>query len=318
MCIRDRLKTVVALKESNRIKRIVNIIIGRISREIVEFGLNKIDQFGIGQDKDDHFWHSILRQALLNNLLYRDIENYGLLKMTDKGRDFIINPTSFKMALNHNYDEEMAASLADASNGKTAVLDPTLLKMLKDLRKRISKEKKVPPFVIFQDPSLEDMAIQYPSSMEAMTKITGVSKGKAMRYGKEFVALIAQYMEENDIERPTDFLIKSIVNKSSQKVHIIQKIDRKIPLTEIASDYSMSMEDLLQEIEMIVGSGTKLNLNYFVDDYVDEYVQEEIFDYFMEAESDSLKTAFETLEEDDIKMEEIQLMRIKFMSDMGN
>ncbi len=312
------LKAILTLKENNRIKPVVNFIIGRISREIVDFGLNLLDDFGVGQHKDDHFWHSILRHALLNNLIYRDIENYGLLKMTEKGHNYIRKPYSFKMALNHNYDAEMAASASEGASAKTAVLDPVLLKMLKDLRRQVSKEKNVPPFVIFQDPSLEDMAIQYPSSMEGMVKITGVSKGKALRYGKEFIGLIADYMEENDIERPTDILIKSIVNKSSQKVHIIQSIDRKIPLPEIARGRNMSMEDLLHEIEMIVGSGTKININYYIDDYVDEYAQEEIHDYFMEAETDCLRTAVDALEEEDINVEEIQLMRIKFISDMGN
>jgi len=196
-------------------------------------------------------------------------------------------------------------------------MDPTLLKMLKDLRKKVSKEKGVPPFIVFQDPSLEDMATHYPTNMEEMANISGVTKGKATRYGKKFVEVIAKYVKENEIERPHDFVVKSVPNKSSQKVAIIQSIDRKIPLEDIARSSRMNMEELMQ-LEMIVNSGTKLDLNYYLEENVDEYSREDIHDYFMEAESDSLEDAYAELKEDDITREEIQLMRIKFISDLAN
>ncbi len=239
--------------------------------------------------------------------------------MTSKGIDFIAEPQDLKIPLNHNFEAVTAAIEADGGGGGNAgVLDKTLLKMLKALRKKVAKSKNVPPFVVFQDPSLEDMATQYPTSMEDMAKITGVSSGKARRYGRKFVGIIADYVEENDIERPTDFVIKTVANKSRVKVEIIQSIDRKIPLDDIASSKSIKMEELLHEIEMIVTSGTKVNLDYYIEDNVDEMSREDIYDYFMEADSDSIDDAFKELEEDDITIEEIQLMRLKFLSDMGN
>lgn len=198
------------------------------------------------------------------------------------------------------------------------MLDATLMKMLKDLRRSEAKQKNVPPFVIFQDPSLEDMATQYPISMEDMTNVAGVSKGKALRYGKPFIEMIKDYVEENEIDRPTDFVVKQVANKSKVKVAIIQGIDRKIPLDDIAGSNNLSMEDILQELDAIVSSGTKINLDYYIEDAVDEYSRDDIYEYFMEAESDSAEDAFKELKEDDITMEEIQLMRIKFLSEMGN
>ena len=207
---------------------------------------------------------------------------------------------------------------SDASAGKSAVLDATLMKMLRDLRRSEAKQKNVPPFVIFQDPSLEDMATQYPISMDDMTNIAGVSKGKALRYGKPFIEMIKDYVEENEIDRPTDFVVKQVANKSKVKVSIIQGIDRKIPLDDIAGSNNLSMEDILQELDAIVSSGTKINLDYYIDDVVDEYSREDIYEFFMEADSDSVEEAFKELKEDDITIEEIQLMRIKFLSEMGN
>ena len=253
---------------------------------------------------------------MLNDLVYKDIENYGLLKLTEKGRAFIKKPYSFQIPLNHNYDNHTFDD--DSSNGKTAVLDKTLMNLLKDLRKQIAKDKKLPPFVIFQDPSLEDMATQYPISMDDMANITGVSKGKAIRYGKAFIELIANYVEENEIDRPTDFVVKQVANKSKIKVNIIQGIDRKIPLSDIASANNLSMEEILQEMEAIVASGTKVDIDYYIEDAVDEYSQDDIYDYFMEADSDSVDEAYDELREDDVTVEEIQLMRIKFLSENAN
>lgn len=306
------------LNENNRIKPVIDFITGKKTKEIVDFKYDQLQFFGEGKEQDDHFWNSVLRQALLHNLLRKDIENYGLLKLTDKGHGYISRPEPINIVLNHNFEEEAAADAAYIASAKSAVLDPNLLNMLKDLRKRVSAEKGVPPFVIFQDPSLEDMATQYPVSMDDMANITGVSKGKAMRYGRKFIELISNYVDENDIIRPTDFVVKSIVNKSSQKVAIIQSIDRKIPLEDIARSNSMTMEELMHEIEQIVNSGTKIDLNYHIEENVDEYSQEDIHDYFMEAETDSIDDALAELQDDDITLEEIQLMRIKFLSDMAN
>ena len=210
------------------------------------------------------------------------------------------------------------APVDDSQSGKNGVLDQALTVLLKDLRRQISKEKGVPPYVIFQDPSLEDMATQYPISMEDMTKITGVSKGKATRYGKSFMGLIKEYVEENNIERPTEIVVKQIANKSKIKVNIIQSIDRKIPLHDIASSNSLSMEEIIEEMEAIVISGTKLNIDYYVEDVVDPDSQEDIYEFFMESESGSMEEAFEELKEDEVTMEEIQLIRIKFLSEMAN
>lgn len=310
------LKSVVQLDENYGIKTLVDFIKGKDTKEMKDYRFDKRDLYGKGKEKDDNFWSSVLRQALLNDLIYKDIESYGLLKMTDKGRGFIEKSRSIKIPLNHNYDIEIIDF--NDSNGKTAVLDTILIKLLKDLRRREAKSKSVPPFVIFQDPSLEDMATQYPISMEDMTKITGVSKGKAMRYGRPFVSLIKEYVEENDIDRPTDFVMKQVANKSKIKVNIIQGIDRKIPLEDIASTNSISMDELFEELDAIVTSGTKVNLDYYIEDNVDEYSREDIFEYFMEAQTDSIDEAFNELKEDDITLEEIQLMRIKFLSEMAN
>ncbi len=315
--MRQALEAITQLNENYVTKTLVDFMRGEETQEMISFQHNKLSHFGIGKDKDDNFWNSIFRHALLNNLVYKDIENYGLLKMTPKGNDFMQTPFNLEIPLNHNYDIE---TLEDntASNGKTAVLDKTLMQMLKDLRKRIAKEKKVPPFVVFQDPSLEHMATMYPISIEEMGNITGVSKGKALRYGKPFSEMISDYVEANDIDRPTDFVVKQVANKSKVKVNIIQGIDRKIPLGDIASSNNLSLEELLHELDMIVASGTKVDINYYLDENVDEYSREDIYDYFMEADSDSVEEAFAELKEDDITLEEIQLIRIKFLSDMAN
>ena len=315
--MRQALESVAQLNENYVTKIVVDFIRGEETQEMINFQHNKLENFGIGKDKDENFWNSIIRHGLLENFIYKDIEKYGLLKFTDKGRAFIKEPYSLQIPLNHNYEVEMADDHSE-SNGKTAVLDTTLMQMLKDLRKQIAKEKNVPPFVVFQDPSLEHMATMYPISVEEMGNITGVSKGKAMRYGRPFTQLIAEYVEENEIDRPTDFVVKQVANKSKVKVNIIQAIDRKIPLVDIASANNLSMEELMHEIDMIVASGTKVDINYYIDDNVDEYSREDILEYFMEASTDSVEEAFVELKDDDITLEEIQLMRIKFMSDMAN
>ncbi len=310
------LRAIETLNENYGIKTLVEFVTGIQTKEMMDYKHDQLELFGIGKEKDDNFWQSIFRQALLNNLVYKDIENYGLLKLTKAGKDFVKKPHSFKIPLNHNY--EVQTHDDEASMSKTAVLDETLMALLKDLRRQIARDKKLPPFVIFQDPSLEDMATQYPITMEDMSHITGVSKGKAMRYGKAFIDLIANYVEENDIERPKDFIVKQVANKSKVKVNIIQSIDRKIPLDDIASANNLSMEEILHEMEMIVASGTKVDIDYYIEDAVDEYSQEDIYEYFMEADTDSVDEAYAELKEDDITLEEIQLIRIKFLSENAN
>ncbi len=312
----DALKVIIDLEENFGIKELLDFITGNETKQMKDYRFDQKELFGIGKDKDSRFWSSVLRQALLNNLIYKDIESYGLLKMRKEGHEFLQYPQSVLIPLNHNYDE--ITQYDDESNGQTAVLDQSLMKMLKELRKKEAKLHDVPPFVIFQDPSLEDMATQYPINMEDMSKITGVSQGKAQRYAKPFVELIKDYVETNDIERPTDFVVKQVANKSKSKVNIIQGIDRKIPLEDIAKSNDMSMEELIHEMDAIVNSGTKLNLDYYLEENIDEYSREDIFDYFMDAKTDSVEKAYEELKEDDITMEEIQLIRIKFLSEMAN
>lgn len=311
------LKAVVELNENYGIKMMVSFVLGELTKKIKDFGFNERPLFGYGKDQDETFWSSVFRQALLDGMLRKDIETYGLLKMTEKGHAFLQKPHSVKMAIDHNYEEEVAAAI-EVSRNNVAVLDRTLMQMLKDLRRQESKKHKVPPFVIFQDPSLEDMATQYPISMDDMANISGVSIGKARRYGRSFVEMIREYVEQNDIERPSDLVVKQVANKSKMKVQIIQGIDRKIPLDELADSNKLSMEDLMQELYAIVSSGTKVNIDYYLEDAVDEYAREDIVDYFMEADTDSAEIAYNDLKEDDITIEEIQLMRIKFMSDMAN
>jgi len=313
--LHQALSSVDVLNENFKIKPITDFLIGKETKEMKDFKFDKLDLFGVGKEKDQNFWSSVLRHALLSNFIYKDIEQYGLLRLTDKGRDFIKNPVSCKMSLNHDYDKDY---IPDASAGKSAVLDKVLMKMLKDLRREVGRAKKVPPYVIFQDPSLEEMATNYPITMEEMANISGVSIGKAKRYGKDFVAMIKSYVEENDIERPTDFIVKQVANKSKAKVNIIQSVDRKISLEDIASSNQMDMEQLMEELNAIVHSGTKLNLDYYLEENIDEDTRLDIVDYFMEAESDDIEEAFAELKQDDIGRDEIELMRIKFLSDMAN
>jgi len=322
---RDRMLTVFkvlqAVKERFKAKHIVNVLIGKNTSEVSTYRHSNLDVFGIGKDTDDKLWMAAIRQAIVQGLLYKDIENYGLIKISDTGRDFIANPPeSFFIYKDHDYTSNMEAGddvLMNAKSGGTA-MDENLLQMLKDLRKQISKQKKVPPFVVFQDPSLQDMANQYPVNLEELKNIQGVGSGKAMKFGKPFVELIAKYVEENDIERPQDMVVKSVVNKSGRKVYIIQSIDRKIPLDDIAGAKGMGFDELLEELEHIVDSGTKLNIDYYINEAIDEDRQEEVRDYFMEAETPDIEVALQELGVDDYTAEEVRLIRIKFMSELAN
>jgi ATP-dependent DNA helicase RecQ len=311
------LKVIMAVNEKFKADHIANILSGRATSGVKSYRHHHLDVFGMGKEKDEKFWGAVLRQMLVAYLIEKEIENYGLLKITEKGRDFLKNPFSFMLVEDHDYesiDEDNAAA-----SGKTAAVDDELLSILKDLRRDIARRKNLPPFVIFQDPSLEDMAIQYPVSIDELKNITGVGQGKAMRYGREFVEVIRKYVDEKEIIRPSEMVVKSIVNKSGLKVYIIQSIDRKISLDDIASAKNLEMNELLSEIESIVHSGTRLNLDYYIDQVMDEEHQEEVFDYFREeAEDESVEAALEALGEDEYTEEDIRLMRIKFFSEMGN
>ena len=310
------LETILAVKEKFKADHIANILSGKVTSAIKSYKHHKLEFFGIGEDKDEKFWNMVIRQALIAKFLTKDIENYGLLKLTERGMEFIEKPTSFMLAEDHDYadttDEE------NAFGARTAVVDEELFSILKDLRKKLSKQKDVPPFVIFQDPSLEDMAIQYPITIDELQNISGVGAGKAQRYGEEFIEIIKKYVEEKEIIRPLDMVVKSVVNKSGMKVYIIQSIDMKRPLEDIAEAKGLEMGELVSEIEAIVNSGTWINLDYYINNTIDDERQHDIFSYFREeAESDSLEDAIKELG-NEFEEEEIRLMRIKFLSEMGN
>ena len=314
--MQQALMGVKELDENFKIKQLVDFIMGNETKEMKDYRFNKKPHFGAGKEKDEIFWNSVYRHALINEFLRKDIETYGVLKLTDFGKEFIEDPFEVKIPLNHDYDSQEID--LDDSAGKAAALDETLVKLLKDLRREVAKKKGVPPFVIFQDPSLEDMATHYPITMDDMAKIQGVSIGKAQRYAKPFLDLIKKYVEDNEIERPTDVVIKQVANKSKVKVAIIQAIDRKMPLPDIARQNDLKMDELMDELDAIVSSGTKVNIDYYLEDNMDETVVEEIFDYFMEAETDSPEAAYRALKDDEYTFDEIQLVRLKFMSEMAN
>ena len=272
--------------------------------------------FGKGHDKEPLYWHSIFRHGILNGLILKDIEQYGVLTLTDAGIKFISKPASIKIAMNTNFEAPAELDEEDAE-ARVVALDQTLYKMLDDMRKGMAKQLKVPPYVIFQDTSLQDMATQYPITLEDLAKVNGVNASKAQRYGKKFIEVIARYVEENEIDRPEDILIKQIADKSKTKVSIIQSIDRKMLLEDIARTNQMKLEELMDEMDIIVSSGTKLNLDYYLEDHVDETIQEEIYDYFMTSETDDAERAFKSLKEEDITIEEIKLVRLKFLSEMA-
>ena len=311
------LEAILAVKEKFKADHVANILAGNINSAIKSYKHHKLIIFGTGDTKDNRFWNVVLRQALIAQFITKDIENYGLLKITEEGKKYIENPTSFMMTMDHEYDiaEDMGAIAPD---GGTSVVDEELFNILKDLRKKNSKSLNLPPFVIFQDPSLEDMAIHYPITLEELQNIQGVGAGKAKRYGKEFVAMIKTYVDEKEIIRPQDMVVKSVINKSGMKVYIIHSIDRKISLEDIASAKNLEMIDLLKEIEAIVNSGTKLNISYFINEVMDEDHQEEVYEYFREAENESIELALNELGEEEYSEEDIRLMRIQFVSEMGH
>jgi ATP-dependent DNA helicase RecQ len=310
------LEAILAVKEKFKADHIANILSGKVTSAVKSYKHHKLEFFGIGEEKDEKYWNMVIRQALIAKLLTKDIENYGLLKVTPKGHEFLAKPESFMLAEDHDYAD--TADEENAFGAKTAAVDEELFSILKDLRKKISKLKEVPPFVIFQDPSLEDMAIQYPINLDELQNISGVGAGKAQRYGKEFVEVIKKYVEEKEIIRPLDMVVKSVVNKSGIKVYIIQSIDMKRSLEDIAEAKGLEMNELISEIEAIVNSGTRLNLDYYIDTVIDEERQHDIYSYFREeAETDSFEEAIKELGSE-FEEEEIRLVRIKFLSEMGN
>jgi len=312
------LKAIKALDERFAMEYVVNMIFGRPTPQITMYRHEGLDVFASGSHKEPHFWNSLIRQMLLEGLLQKDIEEYGVLKFTKKGTDFLKKPKSFKIVLNNTYEEANADDDEGTETTEGAAADEKLFEMLKELRQKEAKKKNLPPFVLFLESSLQDMATLYPITLADLEKCQGVSKGKAIRYGKPFIDLIAKYVEENNIERPDDFVMKSVVNKSGNKVYIIQNIDKKIPLETIAKNKGMKMEELLEEMETIAGSGTKLNLDYALSQLLDEYDQEEIIEYFKGCETSSLQVAQEELSEHNFTWEQLKLMRIKFLGQYGN
>ena len=297
---------------------LVNVLTGKTTALIKSYGHNKSKWFGVGAEHDATFWGAVLRQALILGLVDKNIENYGLISVNRKGENFIAMPFPVTVTLDHNYDEEEREAEAVAPMGKGGAADEELFSMLKDLRKKVAKQHGLPPFVIFQDPSLEDMAVQYPITLEEMQNITGVGVGKARKFGEEFIKLIKAYVEEKEIIRPQDMIVKSVGNKSGNKIFIIQSIDRKMDFEDIARAKDLDFDELLTEIEGIVNSGTKLDISYYLRDFMDEDKIEDIYLYFKEdAESDSLDAAIEELGADYTE-EEIRLVRIKFMCEKGN
>ncbi|MBD0823897.1 RecQ family ATP-dependent DNA helicase [Aestuariibaculum marinum] len=312
------LETIAKTNEKYKSKDLVQVITGKENALINSHRTNEQPFFGKGKDKDKKYWMALLRQVLVAGLLRKDIETYGVIKLTPAGRTFIETPESFMMTEDHEFDSAQEDGIiVSASKAQAAVADALLMDMLKDLRKKNAKKLGVPPFVIFQDPSLEDMALKYPVNLTELGNVHGVGEGKAKKYGKDFVALIAKYVDEHDIVRPDDLVVKTTGTNSANKLYIIQNIDRKLPLDDIASAKGLPMEDFIKEMEAIVYSGTKLNIDYWIDDILDEDQQEELHDYFMDSTTDNIATAIEEFD-GDYDDEELRLYRIKFISEVAN
>ena len=312
------LKVIEALDERFVADYVIQVLAGEYTPQLGLYRHEQLPVFGIGKEYDHLFWNSMVRQAMLDTMIEKDIEEYGLLKITTKGHKFLKKPTSFKMVLNNVFDDANAED--DDQDGPEGVgtTDDALFEMLKDLRQKEAKKISLPPFVIFLETSLQDMATLYPTTLEELERCQGVSKGKAIKYGKPFVAMIEKYVEENNIEKPDDFVMKSVANKFNHKIYIIQNVDKKIPLETIAKNKDLKLENLLEEMETIAASGTKLNLDYAIDEWLDEYDQAEILEYFKNCETSSLQIAQEELSENNYSWEQLKIMRIKFLSVVGN
>ncbi len=313
------LKVIKALEERFPVEYVIAILMGKATPAVKMYRHDELEVFATGNDKEPHFWNSLIRQLLLQGIIEKDIVEYGLLKFTKKGIAYLKKPTSFKIVLNNLFEDANADDdEAEQSGNAATAADERLMEMLKELRKKVAKEKNLPPFVIFLESSMEDMATMFPTSTAELEKISGVSKGKALRYGKPFVELISRYVEENEITRPDDFVMKSVANKNNNKIFIIQNIDKKIPLETVAKNRGLRIDELLEEMETIVASGTKLNLDYAIDEMVDEYEQDEIMDYFKGCETSSLQVAQEELADSNFNWEQLKVMRIKFLCEYGN
>ena len=308
------LNAIAAIKEDFRTDYVIDFVEGKETNDIVAHKHDKLEEFGSGEDMDEKLWNPVIRQALIAGYLKKDVENYGILKITPSGKKFMKNPQSFMIVKDNEFNEDEED---DSHEGGSSALDPTLHAMLKDLRKKVSARLKLPPYIIFQDISLEQMATVYPITLEDLQNVQGVGAGKARRYGKEFVALIKKYCEENEIERPEDLRVRTVAKKSVLKVKIIQSIDRQVALDDIAEAQGIDFDELLDEVEAIVYSGTKINIDYFLEEVIDDDHVDDIYEYFKESETDDLETAMEELGEDYTE-EEVRLVRIKFISDMGN
>ena len=309
------LECILAVKENFKADYIIDMLLGKETSEITDHMHDDLEVFGSGSDEEEKTWNAVIRQALIAGYIRKDVENYGLLKITDEGRDFLKNPKSFMIVEDKEFEDDETEG--PMRGGGSFAVDPELYSMLKDLRKKLSKHLQLPPYVIFQDPSLEAMATTYPVTIDELQNIPGVGAGKAKRYGQEFIDLIKRHVEENEIERPEDLRVRTVANKSKLKVSIIQSIDMKVALDDIAISKGIDFDELLTEIEAIVNSGTKLDIDYFIESVMDDDRAEDIYEYFRESESDSIDDAIDELG-DDYSEEEIRLVRIKFISEMGN
>jgi ATP-dependent DNA helicase RecQ len=311
------LEAVRDTRERHKAKHIIHVLTGFESTDVKTYKDHELEVFGSGYEKDEKFWNAVVRQATVQGFIYKDIESYGVLKLTPKGESFLKAPYEVMFFKERDYSDVDDANESISKDMGKGAADETLYKMLEHLRKKISEKEKLPAYVIFQDPSLQEMAIQYPVNQEELTHIVGVGAGKARKFGEPFLKLIAQYVADNDIDRPQDMVVKSVVNKSGLKVHIIQNIDRKLPIEDIARAKGKEFEEILDEIEAIVGSGTKINIDYYIKGILDEDEQDDIYRYFMEAETDSIEAAYEEFE-GEFTEEQLRLMRIKFMSEVAN
>lgn len=313
------LDTIHQLDERFSINYIVDVILGKKNPQITTFRHNKLACYGSGliMEMDENFWQSLIRQMMLEGMIRKDIEEYGILKINPKGQKFLKKPYSIKVVLNHVFNDDGNDDEVETGNSN-GVFDEQLFALLKNTRKEVAKEKNLPPFVVFLENSLEDMALNYPTTMEELERIQGVSKAKALKFGRKFITLIAQYVDDHNIEKPDDFIMKSVVNKSGMKVFIIQNIDKKIPLETIAKNKGLTINEVLNEIETIVASGTKLNLDYIIDQEIDENDQDDIYDFLSNFKEDNLDAVFEAFKDSGMSDEHIQLMRIKFLSEFGN
>lgn len=311
------METIAALKEKFKAEYIVDVMIGRATADVRSYRHEESEVFGCAEGSDPKYLQSVIRQGVIEGYIERGIENYGILKLTAKGKRFLDHPVSFKIVEDNDFNEDAPDEESMMKSGSSCAADPELFAILSALRRKIAAGLKLPPYVIFQDPSLEAMATTYPINSDELANIVGVGVGKAKRYGDEFIKVIRTYVEENEIERPEDLRVRTVANKSKLKIAIIQSIDRKIDLNEIAESNGLDFDQLLDEIEAIVNAGTRINISYFINEIIDKEDQEEIFDYFRSSESDSLDAAYKELCPD-FSEHEIRLVRIKFLSDLGN